>query len=266
MVGEVRPRFVPQNLRRMALRVAQVDAVQAQQRHTRRVGTCEVAVVAFERFVQVVAQAQGAIAAQLPVVEVASDDNGCTFGQRLEQPAQQLQLLLAMALQQRQVHADGMHLMRARHIEHAMQQAAALGAGDRHVEVAVLDDRVFRQQGVAVVAVGVYGIAAVGEVAPHAVSEKFVLGRLRPAGVARGMAIVAAEHLLQEHDVGLGTAHRFAQFRQDKAPVEGREALVGVDRQHPQPVHGWGLVNSGETWVAGFELQRGSHKVIIGAV
>ncbi|EJT84624.1 hypothetical protein PPS11_20119 [Pseudomonas putida S11] len=41
------------------------------------------------------------------------------------------------------------------------------------------------------------------------------------------MAVVAAEHLLEKDDVGLGAAHRLAQFRQDEAPVEGGEALVG---------------------------------------
>lgn len=75
---------------------------------------------------------------------------------------------------------------------------------------------------------------------------------LRPAGIARGVAVVAAEHFLKEDDVGLGAAHRLAQFRQDEAPVEGGEALVGIHRQYLQPLHGRGLVDAGETFTAGF--------------
>ncbi|MCY1177986.1 hypothetical protein D9M73_183170 [compost metagenome] len=139
-----------------------------------------------------------------------------------------------------------------------MQQAAAFGAGDRHVQVAVLDDRVFGQQRIAVVAVRVDRVAAVGKVAPHAVGEEFVLRGLRPAGVARGVAVVAAEHFLKEDNVGLGAAHGLAQLWQDKAPVEGGEALVGVHRQYPQAFHGWGLADAGETITAGFEAHKSS--------
>ncbi|MNN81999.1 hypothetical protein D3C81_1988840 [compost metagenome] len=42
---------------------------------------------------------------------------------------------------------------------------------------------------------------------------------------------MGAVNLLQEHDVGRHATHRFAQFGQDEAPVQGGEALVGVDRQ-----------------------------------
>ncbi|MNU10020.1 hypothetical protein D3C72_2569390 [compost metagenome] len=65
-----------------------------------------------------------------------------------------------------------------------MQQTAAFGAGDGHVEIAVFADRVFRQQGIAMMAVGVHGVAAIGKVAPHAVSEELVLRGLRPVAEA----------------------------------------------------------------------------------
>ena len=151
-----------------------------------------------------------------------------------------------------------MHLMLAGYVEDAVQQATAFGAGDRHVEVAVFDDRVLGQQRIAVVAVGIDRIAAVGKVAPHTVGEEFVLRGLRPARVARGVAVVAAKHFLEEDDVGLGAAHRLAQFRQDEAPVEGGEALMGVHRQYPQPLHGRGLVDAGETITAGFVAHNSS--------
>ncbi len=136
--------------------------------------------MALEGFVQVVPSPQGDIAVHLPVVEVAGDDHRRLGGQGFEQLAQQGQLLLPVAFQQAQVHADGMHFGVARHLQYAVQQAPALGAGDRDVKVAVLADGEFRQQGIAVVAVGVHRIAPVGVVAPHAVGEKFVLRLLGP--------------------------------------------------------------------------------------
>lgn len=80
-----------------------------------------------------------------------------------------------MAFQQTQVHADRMHFSVPRHIQYAMQQAAAFWAGDRDVEVTVFADRVLRLQGIAVVTIGVDRVTTVGEVAPHAVGQELVL-------------------------------------------------------------------------------------------
>ncbi len=42
------------------------------------------------------------------------------------------------------------------------------------------------------------------------------------------------QHFLQKHQIGAGAAHRLAQLRKNEAPIEGGEALVSVDGQHPQ--------------------------------
>ncbi len=55
------------------------------------------------------------------------------------------------------------------------------------------------------------------------------------------MALVFAHDLLEKHQIGRGAAHRFAQFRQDEAPIEGGEALVGIDRQHAQAMNDGGV-------------------------
>ncbi|MNO89310.1 hypothetical protein D3C76_807890 [compost metagenome] len=89
-----------------------------------------------------------------------------------------------MAFQKAQVYADPVDSGVPGHIQHTVQQPAPLRAGDGHIEIAELADRVFGEQGVAMVAVGVDRIAAVGEVAPHTVCEEFVLGRLGPVVVA----------------------------------------------------------------------------------
>ncbi|MNH30487.1 hypothetical protein D3C79_907850 [compost metagenome] len=48
------------------------------------------------------------------------------------------------------------------------------------------------------------------------------------------MPVVGTEHFLEEHNVGAGAAHRFAQFGEDEAAVKGGKTLVGVDGQHLQ--------------------------------
>ncbi|MNH24569.1 hypothetical protein D3C79_845090 [compost metagenome] len=58
------------------------------------------------------------------------------------------------------------------------------------------------------------------------------------------MVLVAAMHLLQEHQIGAGGTHRLAQLWQDEAAVERREALVNVECEHRQAVHGGDLVDN----------------------
>ena len=84
----------------------------------------------------------------------------------------------------------------------------------------------------------VHRIAPIGELRPEAVGEEFVLRHRRPIGVAFGVVLVSAVHLLQKHHVGSDAAHRFTQLRQDETPVERGEALVGIDRQHGEAAHG----------------------------
>ncbi|MNL01229.1 hypothetical protein D3C87_1216930 [compost metagenome] len=136
------------------------------------------------------------------------------------------------------MHADRMDLGVPRHVQHAMQQPAALGAGDGNIEVAVFANRVFRQQRIAVVAVGIDRIAAIGEITPHAVGQKLVLRGLWPVVVARGVPIVFADDFLQKHQVRRGAAYRFAQLRQDESAVERGESLVSIDGQHTQSMDG----------------------------
>lgn len=236
MVGKVRPRLVSEYLRLMAAGIAQVDAIQAQQGEPRWVGFGRAAMVAFEGFVQVVAAGKGGIALHLPVVEVAGNDHRRIIRQGLEELAEQLQLQLTMAFQQAEVHADGMHFAVPRNVQHAVQQAAAFRAGNGDIQVSVFADRVFRQQGIAMVTVGIDGVASIGEVAPHAVGKEFVLRGLWPIVVAGGVAVVLADHFLQKHQVRRRTAHGFTQLGEDEAPVERGKSLVGVDRQHAQSV------------------------------
>lgn len=63
--------------------------------------------------------------------------------------------------------------------------------------------------------------------------------RIAPYGTRFRDALVAlmyTNHLLQQHPIGRGTAHRFSQFRKDETPIEGGKTLVGVDRQNAASV------------------------------
>lgn len=242
MVGKVGPGVTGQHHRLMAGGVAHVDAVQAQHRPAGGEAPGRLAELAGEDLVQTLFGEDRA-GPQAPVVEVAGDDHRLVRRQPLQQAAEQGQLLPAMAFAQAQVHADGVHLARAGHVQHAVEQAALLDHADGHVEVLVVADGELAHQRVAVVAVRVDRVAAIGELRPHAVGEELVVRRLRPVVVAPGVALVGAEHFLEEHQVGAGGAHRHPQFRQDEAPVERGESLVGVDRQHLDPVYRGGAVD-----------------------
>jgi hypothetical protein len=85
-----------------------------------------------------------------------------------------------------------------------------------------------RQDGVAVVAVVIDHVAAVGVVAPDVLGEELVLRLRRPIGMPLGMAQVQALHFLQEDDVGRQLAQALAQLVHHHAAVELREALVDV--------------------------------------
>lgn len=55
-------------------------------------------------------------------------------------------------------------------------------------------------------------VAPVGEVAPHGVSKKLVMGGIRPAFHMQRMHIMCARHFLQADDIGTDGAYRVAQL------------------------------------------------------
>jgi hypothetical protein len=183
---------------------------------------------------QACAGEQPIVRGHAPVVEVAGHDQR-RGGRHLavDQLAQLHQLALAVRLPQAEVHADGMHFHAFLGcVEHAVQQPALLVAVVRRIVVGVVANGKPRQQRVAVVAVRVHRIAAVGMVGPHGVGQVLVLRLLGPVGVALGMQGVRAQHFLQEDDVRGDRAHGLAQLLQDEAAIEESEALVGIDGQH----------------------------------
>ena len=186
---------------------------------------------------------QHGVGAVAPVVEIARQHHGLVGRKAVDQIAHALQLLLAVRFLQPQVHAHRMHWqVVARRLQDAMQHAAPLRPPDGDVVVFVMRDGKLRQQGVAVVAVVIHRVAPVGVLRPDRVGQKFVMRHLRKIGHALRMALVAALHLLQKHQVGRHTAHGLAQLVQHEATVEGGEAFVHIHGEHLERNRqgGWG--------------------------
>ena len=197
-----------------------------------------------EDFAQAAAALQDGVGPVAPVVEVAGHDQwriGRHFG--VHELAQQFELAPAVRFLQAEVHADGVDaLLAPGHAQRAVQQAAALGAGDGDVVVLIVLDRELRQHRVAVVAMGVHRVAAIGELGPDLVGEELVVRVFGEVQELRRVFLVRALHLLQEDHVGADRAHGLAQLMQDELAVEEGEALVGVDRHHLEGELGHGAV------------------------
>jgi hypothetical protein len=88
-------------------------------------------------------------------------------------------------------------------LDGAVQQSALLETHVRHVLVVLMQNGKARKNGVAVVAVVIDHVAAVGGGGPDILGEEFVLRLFRPVVVALGVAEVQPLHLLQEDDVGV---------------------------------------------------------------
>src|SRR5262249_424070 len=115
----------------------------------------------------------GAVA---PVVEIAGDDDRQVARGELFEPARdRLELPAAAARVQRQMNATAMQVgPPARDRDDAMQESAALVAMVRDILVLERQKTVARQDGVAVMAVVVHGVAAI-DVLPRVAGEERVL-------------------------------------------------------------------------------------------
>ena len=214
--------------------VAHINPVQLQQRQAGRKGAGGVAVGLHEYLLHVGVPGHLRMRAQAPVVEVARHDHRRAGRDFLaHHVAQQLHLLGAVRLNQPQMHADGMHVAAmAGHFQLAVQHAAPLRAADGNVAVFKFDNRELGQHGIAVMAVVIDRIAAIGKLRPDAVGQVFVMRLVRVVLELFAMLEMASGDLLQKHHVSAHGAHRIAQLGQDELAVEKGEALVDVDRQH----------------------------------
>jgi len=138
--------------------------------------------------------------------------------------ADHAQLLAPVRLAQPQVRAHHVQIgALPRHVQHAVQHAARLEAGNRQVVVLVVQHRITRHHRVAVVQPFGHGIAAVGVLMPDLVGQEFVL---------RGARATAAIDFLQKHHVAAHGAHGFPQLVQHEPGVEDVITLVDVHGQY----------------------------------
>ena len=121
----------------------------------------------------------------------------------------------------------------AGHGDHAVQKAAPLVAVIGDVLVLEGDEAEAREDGVAVVAVIVDGVAAV-DMLPAIAGEEGVLRLFRVRGEAQREALVEPLHFLQKHEVRVEDAQPVAQVMQHHAAVEVRQALMDIERDDAQ--------------------------------
>jgi hypothetical protein len=114
----------------------------------------------------------------VPVVEVAREDQRLGFlHHRRQVGADALELLHPMVMEQIDVGVEEVQ-RRALHVHHRVEETAHLLRMQREIEVVPFFYRPLREDGVAVVALGIDGILAVGVVVPDGVGEILEL-RLR---------------------------------------------------------------------------------------
>ena len=116
----------------------------------------------------------------------------------------------------------------ARNGNRTMQQTAFLETDACHILIVRSYDGKAREDRIAVVAMVIHHVVAVGMIGPDPFSEKFVLRLHRPVNMLRRVPQVLALHLLQENDVSIQRTQALAQFMHHHAAVELRETLVDV--------------------------------------
>lgn len=110
-----------------------------------------------------------------------------------------------------------------------MQQAALFKAQMGDILVVAVQDGKARQDGIAVMAVVIDHVAAIGRCRPDILGQELVLGTGRPVLMALGMSQVQALDFLQKQDIRIEMAQALTQFVHHHPPVELREALVDVE-------------------------------------
>ncbi len=119
-------------------------------------------------------------------------------------------------------------LVEAWNLYRTMQHATPFETQVSDVLVLRGNDREAGKNGIAVVAMFVDSVAAVGRIAPDIGGKEFVLGVLRPFGLTCGASLVQALDFLEKGDVRIQLVQLFAQLMHDDALRELRQALVDV--------------------------------------
>src|SRR5690606_29255096 len=120
---------------------------------------------------------------------------------------------------------------KAGRLQDAVQHASLFLMPYRNINVVILDDRKLRQYCIAVMPVRIDCIAPISELRPYGVSKKFILTGRRPTRQGFRMAVVRAQHFLQEDNVSPRGTYGVSQLMKNETPVQRSEALVCIDSQ-----------------------------------
>ena len=220
---------MPRQLKRSIPQIPDVDPVEPQQRPPCRERACRRPVRAAADLAESGLCRKATMRQPTPVVEVSGDHQRCIprhcVRDQVEQP---LQLNATMRLTQSKMNADGVQWQcETLHVDHAVKQSARFGASDRYVEVLPPQDRMLREERVALVAASRDRIAAVCVLRPDLVREHFVVLLANVSGA------VAAD-FLEEHQVGGGSAQCLPDPAEQRPATQRTQALVRIERQDPQ--------------------------------
>ena len=179
---------------------------------------------------------QASLSAQAPVIKVSS--NHQWLGRRnfvVDESAKIPKLAAAVLFSKSQVHANGVYRRGVPgRLKYAVQHASFFVLADRYINVVEVRNRKLRQDRVAVMSVRIHSVPAVSKVMPDRVSQELILAGSRPPGQSACVAMMRAQHFLQEYDVCAGFAYRVPQLMQNKVSVKKRKSLVSIYREYFQ--------------------------------
>jgi hypothetical protein len=118
-----------------------------------------------------------------------------------------------------------------------VKQSSPLEAMHRYILVVPAHDWKFAEDRVAVMRIVHCGVAAVSEIAPHRICQKFVLRGSGPVLVPLREACMKTDHFLQEHEIGLERLQALAQLMQAHTPLELRKPFVDVIGEYVEALH-----------------------------
>ena len=238
MVRQPRPGRAAQHVGAQQVEAAVIDPVHPQPRHQRREGPRRAHHLGdLERLDE---SARQPVA---PVVEVAGAQQRRAPRHLADDPVDQRVGLPVAALgEQAEVDHEAVDVAPV-DPHHAVEHATLLERVVGEVPVLAPHDREARQQRVAVVAVQIVRVAAVGalEGVPERrrLREELLLRLARPVVEARRVPVVLALHLLQEDQVGVELVQPRAQFVHARHAAQPEQvadhALVDVVGGDPQP-------------------------------
>ena len=176
-------------------------------------------------------QDQPPVRAFAPVVEVAGDDErravGNFVGDQIQKP---INLSPAVRLAQREMQTDRVQLLTiAIQPDARVQQTPRLGLANRCIDIAPSGDRMPGEQRITVMPTRRDSVPAVGVLSPDAVGKYLVLMHVRLRTRNR-------TDFLKEDEVRPQGAQGIANSKQDAMPVSGTQALMGIQRQHADPL------------------------------